>query len=63
MLFYKMLKFGLLFGAVLLAILTFFFFGRPQFLIGLMLLAALVEISLSQYRHHPEIGDDPIGHD
>ncbi len=63
MLFCKMLKFGLLFGAVLVSILTLFFFERPQFLISLVLLAALVELGFGQYRHHSEIGDDPIGHD
>ena len=34
-----------------------FLFGRPQFLIGLVLLAALVELGLSRYQGH-ETGED-----
>jgi hypothetical protein len=63
MLFDKVLKIGLLFGAALVGILAVLYFGLPQFLIGLVLLAALVEFGLGQYVYHPESGDHPAIHD
>ena len=59
MIFDNMLKIGLLFGAVLVGVLAVSFFGRPLFVIGLVLLGALVELGLGQHGRHPQIGDDP----
>ncbi len=56
------LKIGLLSGAFLVAILALYSPGRPPFLIGLVLLAALIELGLSQFWHHPEVGDNPAGY-
>ncbi len=55
-----MLKIGLLFGVFLIALLAMFFFGRPQFRIGLVLLAALVELGLSSCQGR-ETGNDRPG--
>lgn len=48
--FDEMLKIALLFGVTLVAVLVLFFFRRPQFFIGLVLLAAFVELGLSGYQ-------------
>ncbi|MDR3554901.1 MAG: hypothetical protein P4L55_09115 [Syntrophobacteraceae bacterium] len=55
----KMLKIGLLIGAVLVAVLAVSFFGRPLLVIGLVLLGALVELGLGQYGLIPKSATIP----